>query len=240
MRTGLWVSGAGGSGILIGRTSDGTWSPPSGIMLHTAGLGFLVGVDIYDCVIVINTQEALDAFSTIRCTLGGEMSAVAGPIGVGGVVETEVHKRQAPLFTYLKSRGFYAGVQIDGTIIIERSDANEAFYHERISVKDILAGKVRHHPYEIKKLMETVKAAEGDTSVDEALLTNEPPPGDYEIEPVEEKLFGVPDKEDPDPYGVLALENAGLLRVLRWYGGGDAKCSCRYLRVLREANIGGL
>ncbi|KAL8861975.1 MAG: hypothetical protein Q9198_010504, partial [Flavoplaca austrocitrina] len=41
MRTGLWVSGAGGSGILVGRTADGRWSPPSGIMLHTAGLGFL-------------------------------------------------------------------------------------------------------------------------------------------------------------------------------------------------------
>ncbi|KAF2637402.1 DUF500-domain-containing protein [Massarina eburnea CBS 473.64] len=208
MRTGLWVSGAGGSGVLIGRTEDGTWSPPSGIMLHTAGLGFLVGVDIYDCVIVINTQEALDAFSTIRCTLGGEISAVAGPVGVGGVLETEVHKRQAPLFTYLKSRGFYAGVQVDGTIIIERTDENESFYGERIGVKDILAGKVRHPPYEIKRLMETVRAAQGDPDVDEAFLPSEPPPGDYEIE--DDKTFGVPGQEDPDPYGVLALENAGL------------------------------
>ncbi|KAF1955421.1 DUF500-domain-containing protein [Byssothecium circinans] len=208
MRTGLWVSGAGGSGVLIGRKEDGTWSPPSGIMLHTAGLGFLVGVDIYDCVVVINTQEALDAFSTIRCTLGGEISAVAGPVGMGGVMETEVHKRQAPLFTYLKSRGLYAGVQIDGTIVIERSDENEAFYGERIGVKDILAGKVRHPPYETRRLMETVKAAQGDIDVAEAFLPSEPPPSDFEIE--DEKTFGVPAIEDPDPFGVLALENAGL------------------------------
>jgi hypothetical protein len=126
------------------------------------------------------------------------------------VLETEVHKRQAPLFTYLKSRGFYAGVQFDGTIIIERSDENEIFYGERIGVKDILAGKVRHPPYEIKKLMETVKAAQGDTDVDETLLPNEPPPGDYEIEKADDKFFGVPAKEDPDPFGVLALEDAGL------------------------------
>lgn len=46
MRTGLWVSGAGGSGVLVARKADGTWSPPSGIMLHTAGLGFLVGIDM--------------------------------------------------------------------------------------------------------------------------------------------------------------------------------------------------
>jgi lipid-binding SYLF domain-containing protein len=69
MRTGLWVSGAGGSGVLIARKEDGSWSPPSGIMLHTAGLGFLVGIDIYDCVLVLNTTQALEAFSKVRCTL---------------------------------------------------------------------------------------------------------------------------------------------------------------------------
>ncbi|KAF2496938.1 DUF500-domain-containing protein [Lophium mytilinum] len=209
MRTGLWVSGAGGSGILVGRTADGSWSPPSGILLHTAGLGFLVGVDIYDCVVVINSQKALDAFSKVRCTLGGEISAVAGPVGIGGVLESEVHKRQSTIFTYLKSRGFYAGVQIDGTIVIERTDENEAFYHDRIGVADILAGKVRHPPYEIKTLMETIKAAQGDRDVDQALLTDEPPPGDYEVEE-DGTTFGIPDKEDPDPFGVLALEEAGF------------------------------
>ncbi|KAF2868698.1 hypothetical protein BDV95DRAFT_500321 [Massariosphaeria phaeospora] len=209
MRTGLWVSGAGGSGVLVGRLEDGSWSPPSGIMLHTAGLGFLAGIDIYDCVVVINTQKALDAFSTVRCTLGGEISAVAGPVGVGGLLETELHKRQAPVFTYLKSRGFYAGIQADGTIIIERTDENERFYGERIGVADILAGKARHPPYEIKKLMATIKAAQGDTDVDASLLPSEPPPGDYEIEN-EDKTFGVPAQEDPDPFGVLALQNAGL------------------------------
>ena len=209
MRTGLWVSGAGGSGILVGRTADGSWSPPSGIMLHTAGLGFLVGVDIYDCVVVINTQKALDAFSKIRCTLGGEISAVAGPVGAGGLLETEIHTRQAPVFTYLKSRGFYAGIQIDGTVVIERTDENERFYDERISVGGILAGKVRHPPYETRKLLETIKAAQGDRDVDESMLPSEPPPGDFEIED-SSHMFGVPDKEDPDPYGVLALEKEGM------------------------------
>lgn len=210
MRTGLWFSGAGGSGILIGRTEDGAWSPPSGIMLHTAGLGFLAGIDIYDCVVVINTQQALDAFTKIRCTLGGEVSAVAGPVGIGGILETEVHKRQAPVFTYMKSRGLYAGVQVDGTIIIERTDENERFYGERIGVGDILRGKSRHPPYEIKRLHETIKAAQGDSDFDESLIPSEPPPADYEIEASTDKTFGVPDKEDPDPYGVLALQDAGF------------------------------
>ncbi|EKG09855.1 hypothetical protein MPH_13062 [Macrophomina phaseolina MS6] len=162
MRTGLYVSGASGAGVLIARQADGTWSPPSGILLHTAGFGFLVGVDIYDCVVVINTQEALDAFSKVRCTVGGEISAAAGPVGVGGIVDSEVHKRQAPVFTYIKSRGFYAGVQLDGTVVVERTDENERFYGERIGVGDILAGRARNTPVEaVRPLWEAVRVAEG-------------------------------------------------------------------------------
>ena len=220
MRTGLWMSGSGGAGIIVARTLDGSWSPPSGIMMHTVGVGFLVGVDIYDCVIVINSQKALDAFRSVRCTLGGEISAVAGPVGVGGIVDTELHKRQAPLFTYIKSRGFYAGLQLDGTIVIERTDENERFYGERIGAQDILAGKVRHPPYELKRLMETLRSAQGDSDIDESLIPEGAPPADFEVtapasseaeaEVMEEKAFGIPDTEDPDPYGVLALQSAGL------------------------------
>ncbi|KAL2219895.1 hypothetical protein M432DRAFT_285932 [Thermoascus aurantiacus ATCC 26904] len=217
MRTGLWVSGSGGSGVLLARIPEtGEWSPPSGIMLHTAGLGFLVGVDIYDCVVVINTYEALEAFKKVRCTLGGEISATAGPVGVGGILETEVHKRQAPIWTYMKSRGFYAGVQIDGTIIIERTDENQRFYGEGISVTDILAGKVKQPPASLKTLMQTVKAAQGDIDVDESLL---PPQGETAGDGQLATgggggsgggTFGIPASDDPDPYGVKALEAEGL------------------------------
>jgi lipid-binding SYLF domain-containing protein len=209
MRTGLWVSGAGGSGVLVARLPDGSWSGPSGILLHTAGLGFLVGVDIYDCVVVINTQQGLDAFSKLRCTLGGEVSAVAGPVGVGGLLETEVHKRQAPVWTYLKSRGFYAGIQVDGTVIIERTDENERFYGQRIGVTDILAGKVRHIPYEVRMLHETLKIAAGGEG-DHSLLPTGETPGDADLEDGSKHAFGIPDENDDDPYGAKALEAEGL------------------------------
>ncbi|RJE22391.1 DUF500 domain protein, partial [Aspergillus sclerotialis] len=212
MRTGLWLSGSGGSGVLLGRIPEtGEWSPPSGIMLHTAGVGFLAGVDIYDCVVVINTYEALEAFKKFRCTLGGEVSASAGPVGMGGVLESEVHKRQAPIWTYMKSRGLYGGVQVDGTIIIERTDENERFFGERISVTEILAGRIKHPPESIKTLIETVKAAQGDTNVDESLIAPAgETPGDMTLRAPEAGAFGIPAADDPDPYGVQALEAEGL------------------------------
>ena len=213
MRTGLWISGAGGSGVLVARQDNGDWSPPSGILLHTAGLGFLIGVDIYDCVVVINSEKALEAFTKIRCTLGGEVSAVAGPVGMGGVLETELHKRQAPVYNYLKSRGFYAGVQIDGTVIIERQDENERFYGQKMSVSEILTGKARHPPMEIKTLMATIKAAQGDAIDESALPDAEPTPGDYEVQSDESiSRFGLPPSEDdPDPFGAKALEEEGMV-----------------------------
>lgn len=215
MRSGLWVSGAGGSGILVARLEDGSWSPPSGILLHTAGLGFLVGVDIYDCVVVINTRKALESFTRVRATLGGEISAVAGPVGMGGVLENDGKWKQLdqPVFAYLKSRGLYAGVQVDGTVIIERSNENERFYAQAIRAQDILAGKARHPPSAIKMLMETIKAAEGRNDVDQALMEemeDQPAPGDVELDAPVAPVFGVPEIDDPDPFGVVALEREGL------------------------------
>lgn len=100
-------------------------------------------------------------------------------------------------------------------MIIERTDENERFYGERIGVADILAGKARHPPYEIKMLMETVKAAEGRSDVDKGMmeeLEDQPAPGDVNVEEPTTKgpIFGIPEPDDPDPFGVLALENAGL------------------------------
>lgn len=105
------------------------------------------------------------------------------------------------------------GTAVDGTIVIERTDENARFYDQpEISVGDILAGKNRRTPPEIKTLMETLKAAEGRTDVDETLLEELdelPAPGDVDLE-APGKIFGIPEDEDPDPYGVKALEAEGL------------------------------
>lgn len=185
MRTGLWFSGSGGSGVLIAKNQEtGQWSAPSGLMLHTAGLGFLAGADIYDCVMVINTWEALEAFTKVRVTLGSEISVVAGPVGVGGVLESEIHKRQAPIWTYVKSRGLYAGAQIDGTIVIERNDENERFYGRKVSVKEILSGAVATGSKEVAGLVQTLYAAQGDKPFEQAANVpggpspSDVPPGD--------------------------------------------------------------
>jgi lipid-binding SYLF domain-containing protein len=209
MRSGLWFSGAGGSGVLLARKADGGWSPPSGIMVHAAGPGFIIGVDIYDCVVVINSQEALDAFTSIRCTFGNEVKPIAGPVDVDDIADAESDGIQAPLFTYFKSRGFHADIQIDGTVVVERSDENERFYGERIGAADILMGGVRHPTRGVNSLLQTIKVVQGDEDADVNVMPSGPAPGDVEVER-SDHIFSIPDADDPDPYGVRALEMEGL------------------------------
>ncbi|CZT12286.1 related to protein YSC84 [Rhynchosporium agropyri] len=229
MRTGLWVSGAGGSGVLIARKDDGNWGPPSGILIHTLGVGFMAGIDIYDCVIVINNRKALEAFKTMRVSLGGELSVVAGPLGAGGVLEAELIKNSKKrIFSYVKSRGLYGGLQIDGTIIVERNDENAKFYGERLPISNILAGQVKTIPVQTKMLMEVVKQAEGRTDVDPVVLeqaSHVPPPSDLEVEKMSEPNHDQKVSFAPPPnYGSVPVgtNGAGLDDEKTGYGNQQA------------------
>ncbi|KAH8179148.1 las17-binding protein actin regulator domain-containing protein [Sarocladium implicatum] len=180
LRAGFNVTGATGSGILIARLEDGSWGPPSGIQVHSVGGGFSIGVDIYDCVCVINSKEALAAFTNTRVSLGSDLAVTAGPYGAGGAMEVahglperkssasgtlpppapveadqtlkpdekKSHRRSLsanafkPVFSYVKSRGFYAGIRVDGTVVVERKETNAAFYGAHLSVNQIIKGQV--------------------------------------------------------------------------------------------------
>lgn len=219
MRTGLWVSGAAGSGVLIARKEDGSWSSPSGLLVHTLGVGVMAGIDIYDCVIVINNRSALDAFSKVRVSLGGEVSLAAGPLGVGGMVESEVMGDRTPVFSYVKSKGLYAGAQLDGTVIVERNDENRRFYGEELGVGEILRGGVERVPKETGLLMGVLREIDGrggavrrsvsverkDEEVDEKIQ-------DYVLPPEYEKVESMEDLySPPSPRPIQGLSGGDLL-----------------------------
>ncbi|GAA5850536.1 hypothetical protein JCM5353_009027 [Sporobolomyces roseus] len=166
LKAGFVWSGKAGSGVVIARLQDGTWSAPSCIATGGVGFGFQAGADISEFVVVLNSDEALSAFAKGgNVTIGGQLGATAGPIGVGGAVNTAL-LNPAPVFTYSKSRGLFAGVSLEGTVLIERKDANEAFYGQPIPAIDLLSGKVPP-PEAASALYETIESAE---SIDESGL----------------------------------------------------------------------
>lgn len=175
----------------MSRLPDGTWSPPSGFLVHTLGAGLLVGLDIYDCVCVLRTPQAVAAFSRPRLSLGGEVGLAAGPVGAGAAVDAALPASTKPVWGYVKSRGFYAGAQADGTVVLARPDANAAFYGVKgVRVEDILRGAVPTRgpegmwPDGARRLVEVLKSADGRRDVDEGVLKDVgsgPTPGDLGV-----------------------------------------------------------
>lgn len=179
----MYLAGSGGSGVVVARLPDGTWSPPSAFSVRSGSVGLVYGVDVYDCVCVLNTEAAVEAYSKPEMKLDGSVALAAGP--VGGTADM---KEVKPVWTYTKSRGLYGGVTVDGTAIKERVDANAEFYGSKVTAAQILKGEVQAQggsskwPAGAKQLIEVLKFAEG-KGVDQKVLqeiSTEPTPGDLE------------------------------------------------------------
>lgn len=94
-------------------------------LVRSLGVGLLVGADIYDVVLILRTHKAVQTFAHPRVTVGGELTVAAGPYGNGFMLESGVEA--SPVWSYVKSKGLYGGVQIDGNILIERNDVSSWF-----------------------------------------------------------------------------------------------------------------
>lgn len=168
--------------MVVARRPDGTWSPPSNFVVSTVGGGFMIGLDVHECVCVLNTAKQVRSFAHPRVSLGGEASIAVGPVGTGGSVGAAVGKTARPVWSYMKSRGLWAGVQVDGTVIITRADANAVFYNQKdITARRILYGNLEW-PTAAKPLHDLLQALEVHRDFDPAVVEGislEPPRNEH-------------------------------------------------------------
>ncbi|HEX5020611.1 MAG TPA: lipid-binding SYLF domain-containing protein [Candidatus Binatia bacterium] len=151
-KAGFVLSGRGGTGVVAARTEKG-WSGPSAIGTGGIGLGFQIGLQVSEYVIILNTQEAVNSFAKgSNITLGGNLSAAIGPVGRSA--EAAIAP-QAAIYTYSRSQGIFAGVSLEGTVIATRYEANEQYYGKPTFPSDILSGDVKP-PASAQKLIDVL------------------------------------------------------------------------------------
>ncbi|GES63570.1 DUF500 and SH3 domain protein [Aspergillus terreus] len=148
LKAGFLGSARFGSGIVVARLADGTWSAPSAIATAGAGFGGQIGFELTDFVFILNDAAAVRTFSQVgTLTLGGNVSIAAGPVGrnaeAAGAAST---KGVAAVFSYSKTKGLFAGVSLEGSMLVERKDANEKLYNSRVSARQLLSGTIRPPP----------------------------------------------------------------------------------------------
>ncbi|KAI8979954.1 hypothetical protein BDB01DRAFT_725627 [Pilobolus umbonatus] len=144
LKAGFLFSGRAGSGIVVARLPDGSWSAPSAIMTGGMGAGGQIGAELTDFVLILNTKEAVKTFSHFgNVTLGGNVSIAAGPVGRSAEASgTATLKHVSAIYSYSKTRGLFVGVSLEGSIVITRNDANEKLYGKPVTAKELLNGTI--------------------------------------------------------------------------------------------------
>ncbi|KAI8070610.1 uncharacterized protein B0P05DRAFT_474248 [Gilbertella persicaria] len=148
LKAGFLFSGRAGSGLVVARLSDGSWSAPSAILTGGMGFGGQVGAELTDFIMVLNTTAAVKTFMHHgSITLGGNISVAAGPVGRNAEASgTASIKSIAAVYSYSKTRGLFAGVSLEGSVILERFDANKKLYGHKVQVRDLLNGSIPPPP----------------------------------------------------------------------------------------------
>ncbi|HUY31573.1 MAG TPA: lipid-binding SYLF domain-containing protein [Pirellulales bacterium] len=116
-----------GRGVVLVRDSEGAWSIPQFVTLTGGSVGWQVGVQATDVVLVFRTKQSVENLLGGKFTLGADASVAAGPVGRSAEAATDTHL-EAEILSYSRSRGVFAGVAIDGTAIEIDEAAHQVFY----------------------------------------------------------------------------------------------------------------
>jgi len=157
IKAGFMVGGSYGKGVLLVRNEQGQWSPPLFIALAAGSVGWQIGAQSTDVVLVFKSRRSVDGIVRGTFTLGADAAIAAGPIGRRGEAATDAELK-AEILSYSRSRGLFAGVSLEGSNIAIDHEADEAYYGKPIWPADILAGKAGM-PASAQPLIEAVRKA---------------------------------------------------------------------------------
>ena len=141
LKAAFWFGVDGGSGVLVTRDEQtGAWSEPAFYDLGGLSFGFQFGGEASEVIILAMTQGAVEKLYASSFKLGGDASIAAGPYGAGAEGATSANL-DADFLSFSRSKGVYAGISLEGSIIYVNDDANEAYYGKKVRPVDILVIK---------------------------------------------------------------------------------------------------
>lgn len=129
-----------GQGVVTCRTGHG-WSAPVFIRMAGGSFGFQIGGQSTDLVLVAVNERGFQDLLKSKFKIGGDAAAAAGPVGRNGQAATD-WRMNAELLTYSRSKGLFAGIDLDGTSVSQNSADTEAYYGATHDFESILKGDV--------------------------------------------------------------------------------------------------
>lgn len=154
IKGGFVVGARHGRGVLFIRESDGAWHAPVFITLTGGNIGWQAGLQSSDIILVFKTQKSIQGILSGKLTLGADAAAAAGPVGRQTAMATD-GQLQAEIYTYSRSRGLFAGVSIDGSVLRVDQLATGAYYQSSAPGQPLVI------PISAQQLTQTVAAYAG-------------------------------------------------------------------------------
>jgi len=132
----LLIGAQRGKGVMSVKSPSG-WSAPAFVTLTGGSLGFQIGGQATDIVLVVMNERGIENLAQNTFKIGGDASVAAGPVGREATASTD-YKLQAQILSYSRSRGLFAGVSLAGSTIRADRDANEKIYGVGYSTRNVV------------------------------------------------------------------------------------------------------
>jgi lipid-binding SYLF domain-containing protein len=141
IKVGFVVGGQYGNGVLAVRGKDGAWSNPVFVTLISGSIGWQIGAQATDFVIVFKSPRSVEGIMKGKYTLGADAAIAAGPVGRRAEAATDVELK-AEIYSYSRSRGLFAGISLEGSSLQVDHESDAAFYGKGdVRPSEILEGK---------------------------------------------------------------------------------------------------
>ncbi len=157
VKVGLVIGGRYGKGVAMVRKANGAWSNPLFISVSGGSIGWQIGAQSTDVVLVFKNRKSINNIISGKFTLGADASVAAGPVGRKASAGTNFTSG-SEVYSYSRSRGLFVGITLDGAALkIEHGD-NAGYYRTKgIRPAQILSGKGITTPETAKKLFGILK-----------------------------------------------------------------------------------
>lgn len=152
---GFILGGRYGKGVVSCRKDEGKgpWGPPAMLALGGGSFGLQIGAAAVDVVMLVMHRDGIDSLLRNKFTIGGDISAAAGPVGRAGTAETDAYMK-AKILSYSRSRGVFAGLELKGAVLQQDRDGNQNLYGKPVGAKDLLILGQEPVPNDAKPLLE--------------------------------------------------------------------------------------
>jgi lipid-binding SYLF domain-containing protein len=198
LKIGFGIGARRGKGILVVRRDDNSWSNPVFVNLTGGSLGFQIGAQSTDIILVFKTRKGVEGIENGKLTLGADASVAAGPVGRHTAAATDI-RFQAEVYSYSRSRGLFAGVALEGAGVTMDRKSNAAFYGSTsLTPRKIFESSGNIAPQVANNFVQMLTAQTRRLPKQPGMDANMAAVSSTGAQPAEVRTYGIGDPDAPD------------------------------------------